>query len=251
MAINPLPSSMYHLHDEEYIDIEVSSYYYFSSSTCPNSSSPQNSEFEFQITNYNKESTTFPADELFYRGKLLPLHQKILQTKPFEGLEDSFCINFLITPIVSPTQTCNVSFELNPNNHKISPNKLWSNLIKHSLKIQKFKASKAFLKSLFIKSSCTNINICSSKDMKVSKKKTTNNTSCAINKNEGLSSRWHSSTKCLFSSSTNSSTNGGSFSSSSSNSSFNSNNGFTSEIVEGSIEAAVAHCKKSQEFGWA
>ncbi|KAG5582614.1 hypothetical protein H5410_053241 [Solanum commersonii] len=161
MAKNPLPSSMDHLDDEEYIDIEVSSYYYFSSS------SPQNKEFEFQIANYNKENTISPADELFYRGNLLPLHQKIFQE---EDLEDSFCI---------------------------------------------------------------------SQDIKVSKKKTSNRTT-----------RWHSSTKCLSSTSTNSSTNGGAFSTSS-NSSFNSNNTFTSEIVEDSIKAAIAHCKKSQLCGWA
>ncbi|WMV52068.1 hypothetical protein MTR67_045456 [Solanum verrucosum] len=191
---------MDHLDDEEYIDIEVSSYYYFSSS------SPQNKEFEFQITNYNKE----------------------------EDLEDSFCINLFITPISSPSQTCLVSFELNPNDHNIiSPKKLWSKLmIEPSLIIKKFKASRAFLKSLFSISSCTN-----DKDIKVSKKKTSNRTS-----------RWHSSTKCLSSSSTNSSTNGDSFSTPS-NSSFNSNNTFTSEIVEDSIEAAIAHCKKSQQCG--
>ncbi|WMV52116.1 hypothetical protein MTR67_045501 [Solanum verrucosum] len=161
MAKNPLPSPIDHLDDEEYIDIEVSSYYYFSSS------SPQNKEC-----------------------KLLPLHQKIFQE---EDLEDSFCINLFITPISSPSQTCMVSFELNPNDHNIiSPKKLWSNLmIEHSLIIKKFKASRAYLKSLFsIISSCTN-----DKDIKVSKKKTSNRTT-----------RWHSSTKCLSSSSTNSST---------------------------------------------
>ncbi|KAK6778483.1 hypothetical protein RDI58_025201 [Solanum bulbocastanum] len=220
MAKNSLPSSMDHLDDEEYIVIEVSSYYYFSSA------SPQNKEFEFQITNYTKENTISPADELFYRGKLLPLHQKTFQE---EDLEDSYCINLFITPISSPSQTCMVSFELNPNDHNIiSPKKLWSKLIEHSLIIKKFKASRAFLKSLFSISSCTN-----DKDIKVSKKKTSNRTS-----------RWHSSTT------SNSSTNGGSFSASS-NSSFNSNNTFTSEIVEDSIEAAISHCKKSQQCGLA
>jgi len=187
---------MNHSNDEEYIEIEVNSYYYFSSSSSNSSSS--------QITKNNSQF--------------------------FEDLEDSFCINLLITPISSPSQTSMVSFELNPNDHKIiSPKKLWSKfMIKPSLINQKFKASRAFLKSLFSKSSCTNSNCCSSKDMKISKKKTSNN--------EGLSSRWQYS-----------SINGESFSSSTSNSSFNSINGFTSED---SIEAAVAHCKKSQQCGW-
>ena len=58
--------------DEDYIDIELRS-------SSPNSFSysldtPQqnnNREFEFQN---KEESTTSPADELFYKGKLLPLH---------------------------------------------------------------------------------------------------------------------------------------------------------------------------------
>ncbi|XP_055809117.1 probable membrane-associated kinase regulator 3 [Solanum dulcamara] len=255
MAINPLPSSMEHSNDEEYIDIEVNSCSYFSS--CPNSSSPQNREFEFQmasITNYNKESTTSPADELFYRGRLLPLHQKILQTELFEDLEDSFCINFLITPIGSPSQTCNVSFELNPNDHKISPKKLWTKFIKHSLINQKFKSSREFLKSLFSKSYG---NCCSSKDMKVSKKKTPLKNTTRNNIELSLSSiKWQPKSRNGSSrsfSSTNSSSTGDSFSSS--NWSFNSNNEFnflkrSSSDIEGSIEAAVAHCKKSQELHW-
>ncbi|MCD9640491.1 hypothetical protein HAX54_025830 [Datura stramonium] len=260
MARNPLPSSMDHSDDEDYIDIEVSSCSYFSS--CP-----RNREFEFQMASITNNKS--PADELFYRGKLLPLHQ----TESFqeEDLEDSFSINLMITPIGS----CRVSFELNPNDHFIeltpsssivnqnSPKKLWSKLIKHSLLSQKFKASRAFLKSLFSKSSC-----CSSKDMKVFKKTTPLRNS--TNKNIGsLSSRsfsaaeiksWHSPIKYFSSSSTNSSsTTDGSFSSSECNS-FNSNNGFyelnflkrststfTSEI-EGSIEAAIAYCKKSQDL---
>ncbi|KAF3638977.1 hypothetical protein FXO38_22932 [Capsicum annuum] len=280
MANNPLPLLMDYSDEEDYIDIEVlSSCSYFSS--CPNSS-PLNREFEFQmasITN-NKESTIAPADELFYRGKLLPLHQKSQRIAPFEedleeGEEESFCINFLIAPISSASQSCRVSFEFNPNDlffersrteltissHNKSPNKLWSKLINQSLINQKFKASKAFLKSLFSKSSCC------SEELKVSKKTTPfRNTAKNI---EGLSSRsfsaaetkWHPPIKGLSSSSTNSSSStGGSFSSSSC--SFNSNNGFYelnflkrsnsfTSGFEGSIEAAVAHCKKSLECGWA
>ncbi|PHT36370.1 hypothetical protein CQW23_24070 [Capsicum baccatum] len=236
MANNPLPLLMDYSDEEDYIDIEVlSSCSYFSS--CPNSS-PLNREFEFQmasITN-NKESTIAPADELFYRGKLLPLHQKSQRIAPFEedleeGEEESFCINFLIAPISSASQSC------------------------------RFKASKAFLKSLFSKSSCC------SEDLKVSKKTTPfRNTAKNI---EGLSSgsfsaaetKWHPPIKGLSSSSTNSSSRtGGSFSSSSC--SFNSNNGFYelnflkrsnffTSGFEGSIEAAVAHCKMSLECGWA
>ncbi|XP_059298244.1 probable membrane-associated kinase regulator 4 [Lycium ferocissimum] len=291
MANNFLPVYKDHLDEEDYIDIEVSPCSYFFS--CPKSS-PQNREFEFKMaSNTNdKKSTTSPADELFYKGRLLPLHQKFLQTEPFQQdlEEETFCINFLITPIgscnVSPAHSCSVSFELNhPNGHFFewtstefttssssmdnhnSPNKkVWSkklNLIKYSLISQKLKASRAYLKSLFTKSSCSSGNSCSRNDMKLSKKKTPfKNTYIGtrlnpiIERADGTRSfsaaetKWNSPRKCLSSSSTNSSSTGGSFSSS--NSSFNSNNdfyelNFTSEI-EGSIEAAVAHCKKSQKL---
>ncbi|XP_060178264.1 probable membrane-associated kinase regulator 4 [Lycium barbarum] len=295
MARDFLPSHKDHFDEEDYIDIEVSS---FSYSSCPNSKVPssQNREFEFQmasITN-DKKSTTSHADELFYRGRLLPLHQKLfplhqklLQTDSFEEEdleeEESFCINFLITPICSPSQSCRVSFELKPiewskielttsssfiDNHNIRPKKLWSKLIKDSLISHKFKASRAFIKSLFRKTSGSNGNSCSSKELKVSKKNTplkntTNGSSSRlasiiknIDRADGTRSfpaaemKWNSPRNCLSSSSTKSSSTGGSFSSS--NSCFNSNNGFyelnlTSDI-EGSIEGAVAHCKKSQEL---
>nr|GMC82261.1 probable membrane-associated kinase regulator 4 [Ipomoea batatas] len=67
--------------DDEYIDIEVNSF------------SPQSTDFEFQMPsslNDNKELTMLPADDLFYKGKLLPLLlpprlqtvQNLLKTTP-------------------------------------------------------------------------------------------------------------------------------------------------------------------------
>nr|KYP75418.1 hypothetical protein KK1_008146 [Cajanus cajan] len=57
--------------DDDYIDMEVNSYSNF---FCH--SHPQPREFEFQMSSIvqEKEPTTSPADELFYKGKLLPLH---------------------------------------------------------------------------------------------------------------------------------------------------------------------------------
>ncbi|TMW82722.1 hypothetical protein EJD97_005136 [Solanum chilense] len=242
MAKNPLPSSINHLNDEEYIDIEVNS-------------ASQNREFEFQMASITNNNTTSPADELFYRGRLLPLHQKILQTQLFEDLEDSFCvevsterpfgsgkrikssaINFTIS---SPSQ----SFEVSPNDHKISPKKVWIKFIKHSLITQK-------LKSLFSKSSCRNGNCCSSKDMNVSNKIIPLKSSNNIGSVSSRSFKWQQKSRNGISSRSFSSTN---FSSRSSfDCSFNSNyelnfskrSSFTSES-EGSIEDAVAHCKKS------
>ncbi|POO02445.1 putative membrane-associated kinase regulator [Trema orientale] len=190
-----------HLIDEDYIDMEISS--------SPSSSSffrysvsspPQSKEFEFQMSSVfdqERETTTyFPADELFYKGKLLPLHlpprlqmvQKILQssktTTSTDGSEEAFEENFTIpfiatsstapctntnTPLescnISPSESCRVSCELNPDEYlsewatevsvfigggrpKI---KSWSWKLKQSSLGRKLKASRAYLKSLFNK----------------------------------------------------------------------------------------------------
>nr|GMC86392.1 probable membrane-associated kinase regulator 4 [Ipomoea batatas] len=78
--INHSPPYVSTAEDDEYIDIEV------------NSISPQSTDFEFQMPsslNY-KELTVLPADDLFYKGKLLPLLlpprlqtvQNLLKTTP-------------------------------------------------------------------------------------------------------------------------------------------------------------------------
>ncbi|KAK1403448.1 putative membrane-associated kinase regulator 4 [Heracleum sosnowskyi] len=175
--------------EDEYIDMEVSS-----SSASLFFSSPQAREFEFQMCDsihLEKDTTTSPADELFYKGKLLPLHlpprlqmvQKLLQnsaTKSFN--EDQEC-NIVLpattsnTPLdqscnISPSESCRVSCELNQNGYfnwstELSgfvsgtdqPKKSWSKnklrLIKQSSLGQKLRASRAYFKSLFSKSGCT------------------------------------------------------------------------------------------------
>ncbi|KAK4731064.1 hypothetical protein R3W88_024052 [Solanum pinnatisectum] len=102
--------------EEDYIDMEVTS-----SSSC---SSPQISrEFEFQMASISindKEAatTTSPADELFYRGKLLPLHlpprlemvQKLLKNSKIESFQqqqdddERFSISTR-----TPFDSCNIS----------------------------------------------------------------------------------------------------------------------------------------------
>ncbi|CAN4121654.1 unnamed protein product [Withania somnifera] len=260
--------------------------------------------------------------------------QKLLQTSKIESFEEeeerfSLSTKNLMnaaststnasTPFescnISPSESCRVSCELNPdeyffewstefssffkeNHPKV---KSWSKklkLVKQSLISQKLKAStsRAYLnlKSLFNKSTCSDHETdhhhqqvpngtkdCSNKYIKVCKRtpfghvgKCTHSQTLAsvIRDNEGegvhhednanshrrsfsAAIKKHSPTKCLSSSSSN-----GSSSSSSSSSSFSLNpNGFyelnflkrsssaTTEI-EGSIEAAIAHCKKSQEL---
>ncbi|XVF76564.1 hypothetical protein PTKIN_Ptkin13bG0276000 [Pterospermum kingtungense] len=166
--------------DEDYIDMEVSSSPSF---LCYSISSPPESrEFEFQMCS---TSSTSPADELFYKGKLLPLHlprrlqmvQKLLQSStsttyeaPFE--EDSLVPFITGSAIAStnasaPLESCRVSGELNPEpddyffeqNGFIGKNSknCWSRKlkqIKQSSIGQKLKASRAYLKTLFTKSAC-------------------------------------------------------------------------------------------------
>ncbi|OAY43467.1 probable membrane-associated kinase regulator 4 [Manihot esculenta] len=180
-----------HADDDDYIDMELmsSSQNFFCYSI---SSPPQSREFEFQmsLTSNDREITTFPADELFYKGKLLPLHlpprlqmvQKLLQnptTNTFEPFEENCSIPFVnlscsptTTPLescnISPSESCRVSSELNPDeyffefsselnsfigNHPIK--KSWTEKLKQSLLGQKLKASSAYVKSLFNKSGCT------------------------------------------------------------------------------------------------
>lgn len=188
--------------EDDFIDMElISSSNLFFYST--NSSPPQAREFEFQmccsISDNQKETTNSPADELFYKGKLLPLHlpprlqmvQKLLQnpTTTFQEDEHHYKTNkntsAILTPCtannstpldqscnISPSESCRISSELSPDEYFFEwsnelsgfingdhPKKSWSKkklkLIKKSSLGQKLKASRAYLKSLFSKSGCS------------------------------------------------------------------------------------------------
>ncbi|EXB23447.1 hypothetical protein L484_005737 [Morus notabilis] len=208
-----------HQIDDEYIDMEISSssssnFFPYSSISSPPNSANTTKEFEFQMSsvpNQDKETSTFPADELFYKGKLLPLHlpprlqmvQNILQnsnktstnsnqdqeeeeedldeeeeeetfTIPFNMHRSSFtapCTNTTNTPLessnISPSESCRVSCELNPDEVFSQwstevrvfiggqSKKSWSTKLMKPFSIgRKLKASRAYLKSLFNKSSC-------------------------------------------------------------------------------------------------
>lgn len=137
--------------DEDYIDMEVSSSSSSSAFFCYSiSSPPQTREFEFQMStvSHDKELTASPADVLFYKGKLLPLHlpprlqmvQNILQTSNTKPEEEGFDVAYRIpsfnngsttpsstntsTPLescnVSPSESCRVSCELNPDDEYLS-----------------------------------------------------------------------------------------------------------------------------------
>ena len=140
MAPN-LPS--YNYADEDYIDMEVSPSANFLCYSI--NSPPQSREFEFQMSSisHGREFIS-PADELFYKGKLLPLHlpprlqmvQKLLHNSnaaAFEDKEEAFDEEFFTIPFmastikpptntstplescISPSESRRVSNELNPD----------------------------------------------------------------------------------------------------------------------------------------
>ncbi|KAF6164350.1 hypothetical protein GIB67_037507 [Kingdonia uniflora] len=183
MAIN-MSSSCDNV-DEEYIDMEVSFSY---TTTTPSPPHQTTREFEFQMSSNSleRETTASPADELFYRGKLLPLHlpprlqmvQKLLQNSKPSPFENNYATTPTTTTYSTPLESCNVSpsdsrrvsQELNPNEYFYEcateekgfideqEKKTWSKklkLIRNSSLGLKLKASKAYLKSLFTKSGCS------------------------------------------------------------------------------------------------
>ncbi|KAJ7975887.1 Membrane-associated kinase regulator 4 [Quillaja saponaria] len=170
--------------DDDYIDMEVSSFLYHSVSS---PSHPR--EFEFKMTSTSKQKddqlTTSPADELFYKGKLLPLHlpprfemvEELLHNSnsAYDIRRDNF-EEFYSTPLattttptptsntpfescnISPSESCQVSRELHPDEYIFVysssevKKKSWTKKLKQSSIGSKLKASRAYLKSLFNKS---------------------------------------------------------------------------------------------------
>ncbi|KAK6943722.1 hypothetical protein RJ641_024824 [Dillenia turbinata] len=181
--------------DEDYIELELSSSTNFY--PYPIASPHHSREFEFHLSSISqeKESKTSPADELFYKGKLLPLHlpprlqmvQKLLQSSnttfasKVEAFEEQYHTSFITssaapstnasTPLessnISPSESCRVSCELNPDecffgwSNEVNgfigdhPKKSWTKKLKQSSLGQKLKASRAYIKSLFSKSGCS------------------------------------------------------------------------------------------------
>nr|KYP46709.1 hypothetical protein KK1_031671 [Cajanus cajan] len=192
--------------DDDYIDMELcSSPNFFSYSL---SSPPSNREFEFQMN--EKESSASPADDLFYKGKLLPLHlpPRLQMMKQF-----------------------------------------WLG--------QRLKASRAYLKTLFNKSGCSD-KFCASaaSNMGVEKKSKeileVEDDFCDHRRSFSGVGQRHCATKA---SSLSSSSSGSS--SSSSSFSFSSAGYYDLQLfkrsisanyeLESSIEGAIAHCKQSQQ----
>ncbi|WOG86396.1 hypothetical protein DCAR_0205599 [Daucus carota subsp. sativus] len=112
---------------EDYIDMAVSSQ---RSKFChAMNSSLHPREFEFQMfpSLSERDRTTSPADELIYKGKLLPLHlpprlqivEKLLQnSNTYNKYADSFDDTHPFESCnISPSESCQVSRELNPDEY--------------------------------------------------------------------------------------------------------------------------------------
>ncbi|KAK8672231.1 hypothetical protein V6N13_110604 [Hibiscus sabdariffa] len=131
--------------DDDYIDMELSSIY---------SKSISSREFEFQMSSISmeKEPTNSPADDLFYKGKLLPLHlpprlemvRRLLQNSINEGEVDT---------TISPCQCVEEEHSTEVGNGEIHPKRSWVKrlkLMKQSSIGSKLKAySRVYLRSLF------------------------------------------------------------------------------------------------------
>ncbi|KAM0013092.1 putative BKI1/putative membrane-associated kinase regulator/4 [Helianthus debilis subsp. tardiflorus] len=261
--------------EEEYIDMEVSSY---KNIFCHSDSI---NEFEFQMFSSSSDrelTTTSPADELFYKGKLLPLHlpprlqmvETILQDKNQETFDDFFstplATSAYATPIsntpfgscnVSPSGSCQVSRELYPEDYFLdtsteNPKKSWTkklNLTKQSSLGSKLKASKDYLKSFFGKSGGSDVS--RSKFPRTNGKKKEKHDS----NNGGHRHRRSFSGAMIKRFSTTITSPAGP--SSISNNSSNPNGSIelqvqhrrinTSSEIENQIQSAIAHCKMSQQ----
>ncbi|CAN8284813.1 unnamed protein product [Cochlearia groenlandica] len=190
--------------EEDYIDMEVTS---FASLVQKNLNKQNPREFEFQMSHLcplEIDKTTSPADELFYKGTLLPLHlpprfqmlQKLLQDYTFDTEEEYYCTPLATgtvntpttsnTPFesctASPVKSCHASQELNPKDYFLEysnsmeeeedeiKNQSWIKKVRLIKKLSfgtKIKASRAYLSSFFGKSSCSDESSCASSAAKI------------------------------------------------------------------------------------
>ncbi|KAK4772741.1 hypothetical protein SAY86_014516 [Trapa natans] len=267
--------------EEDYIDLEVISYSIFHCKfIIPPSNQqhqPSNKEFEFMssVSLEREHPSTSPADELFYKGKLLPLHfpprvqmvEKLLESpNKLNNYMDTWSLE---------------GDEVNSEN----PKKYWGKkmkLIKQSLLGPKMKTPQAYLRSFLGRYSCSNESSCANnihqastiKALKEPKSSHTNGRLPNISQNQPSSSDTmkdqHHCKRSLFGLSKRLSTSKTSityspfsWSSSSSDSplaSSDHSNGCNqlrfpmrsnsrSSEVESPIQGAIKHCKQSQHAG--
>ncbi|KAM7264779.1 hypothetical protein ACFE04_002462 [Oxalis oulophora] len=271
--------------EDEYIDMEVSASY------SPPPPTNQTREFEFHKSScYCNSRDTSPADELFYKGKLLPLYLPPCFPMVENLLVDNdttFDQEFYSTPLmsttpitsttpyescnISPIESCQVSRELSPDeyledystelsggDHKLKNS--WTKKLKLASKI---KASRAYLRSFFGKSGCSDES-CKVADEVLASKYMKNSTKipfgqiqrekyCIKESSSGLHRRSFSLAFKRNSMKNISSSSGSNSSSSSTSSSSNGSNNDMQYLKRSNssssseIESAIAYCKKSQQ----
>ncbi|GER28649.1 hypothetical protein STAS_04452 [Striga asiatica] len=267
---------------DDFIDIELI--------TSPKNTKP---EFEFQT---GLDPSAFPADDLFYNGKLLPLllpsrRQMLHHLSSSSGGGGGGAHHHHSAPptdtLNTPTESCRVSCELNPDdyffhwstdlNNNNSNNKNSNNKNVNNVNYNYYSKSsrknlvwpkklgrklKSYLKPIFAIRSADDEN--SSREIA---KTTTPTTIASIMKGNEIKDgvqeedhhrrsfskaiKRHSPVKCLSSSSSSSaSSSSSSFVSNNSNGSNGLGRSSSATEIEGSIEAAIAHCKRTFEgFG--
>ncbi|XP_028783226.1 probable membrane-associated kinase regulator 4 [Neltuma alba] len=177
--------------DEHFIHLELSSSDLVSHPiSCP----PPKREFEFQTTSvsHEKESSSSLADELFHKGKLLPLHLLYNSNPISESARTHSALtdyNFPLPssrPSISPSESSMATSGV--NSYKFPsvlhseingfsgypPKKSWSKKlkqIKQSRLGQRLKASRAYLRSLFRKYDCSDKSCVSVSNNAVAEKK--------------------------------------------------------------------------------
>ncbi|KAE8717983.1 ankyrin repeat-containing protein [Hibiscus syriacus] len=184
--------------EDKYIDMEITSFSNFFSN------SRNSREFEFQMSSLSmeREPTTSPADELFYKGKLLPLHlpPRLLEIpgSGFDGNKNGVFEEFYGTPLatttvttptststpfescnISPRESCSVSRELNSVEYSLlfeystemDGNRCVGEVENpkrswtKKLKLSsRLKASRSYLKDFFGKSGCSDESSAAAKD---------------------------------------------------------------------------------------
>lgn len=276
--------------EEDYIDMDISSSSASSLLRCTVHSPPHCSrDFEFQMSSSSNplpeiDGMISPADELFYKGKLLPLHlpprlqllQKLLRDSvatyhadhaPFDATATATA-----TPYESPATSCYVSGELSSEDYFVECQKdtkrSWAKKlksIKRSSLCHKLKAPRAYLRSLFARSGCSDESAkktgsktppghaqkAASLLGRIDGERMAGEEGCGHRRSfSGPVKRRPSNNSCSASSSC-SSSNSSSFSSANSNGLYGPqvlkrSSGANSE-VECSILGAIAYCKKSQQ----
>ncbi|RWW63720.1 hypothetical protein BHE74_00029094 [Ensete ventricosum] len=255
MARNPPPNEQ--LAEEDYIDMDFSSVSFFCASP------PHPTEFEFQMSGNPQQSepVASPADELFFRGKLLPLHHPP-RLHMVEELKSTAVIRTRGGATSTPYQSCNASpatscylsgeLEADDCSQELfqpHPKRSWTRklkFIKEATLGLKLKASKAYFKDDDCSHACQ-------KEAESSKEEEKTKVEVIAGHRRSFSgaNNWQSSAKSSVSSSSCTSSKSSSFSSVNSKESYGQptlkRSSSVNSDIESSIQGAIAYCKKSHQ----